>query len=187
MGWGLRADEDIGPYDLGAFCVARDDSGRALETGQREGRTLYCAPTVHHRMTREDQQQAPCWWGLPICPRGTRGGEHRGAELCPSTTRRSNQRKASSSGPRNIPGVRGTMVWRLKAAAPPENRFTIVPRRLFRPFLAGQKWAPVPRLSSFVFRPLFPVPRKKQKGRGRHIWRPYIAPARKRQFLIPNF
>ena len=30
VGWGLRADEDIGPYDFGSLCVARDDPARSL-------------------------------------------------------------------------------------------------------------------------------------------------------------
>ena len=107
---------------------------------------------VHHRMTREDQQQAPCRWGLPFCPCGTRGDEHKGAELCPLTVRRSSFPKAHSSGPRKTPGVRGTVVWRSREACRPIS-ITTAPRRLFRPFLAGQKWAHVPRLSSFVSRP----------------------------------
>ena len=37
MGWGLRADEDIGPYDLGPPCVARDDPARV------GGRVAYTA------------------------------------------------------------------------------------------------------------------------------------------------
>ena len=107
MGWGPRADEDIGPYDLGPLCVARDDPARAAggaspsptvlqgvrrspgpfpssgSSGHfppREG--FQATPAVHHPMTREDQQQAPSRWGLPICPQGTRGGEHKGAERC---------------------------------------------------------------------------------------------------------
>ena len=83
VGWGLRADWDIGPYGFDPVAW-RATTRRALEAGQAGGaspsptrmirnmarRDAHCAPAVDHSMTREAQQQAPCWWGYQSLPEG---------------------------------------------------------------------------------------------------------------------
>ena len=62
----------------------------------------------------------------------------------------SDEKPVPSGRPRK-PGVRGDGV-EIEGGAPPENRFTIVPRRLFCPFLAGQKGTSAPPVKTPEFR-----------------------------------
>ena len=126
------------PPDLGGGLVAR--------------RGAHSAPAVDCRMTRENPFRRPAGGGCHSVQAGP-GAASIGGLSCVLL------RRAGQSFPRFLPaapvnpqGVRGRAVCGLRAAQPPGSPPTALPRRLFRPFLAGQKWAPVPRFSFFVFR-----------------------------------
>ena len=138
------ADGHQAPFPVGAFAPSGRNAGR-----QHRGRECVMGP-------QPEPSVSGSGWERPIPPvrgkwpkaKGGRDEQGSGRSFRRpggNGAKRTLRGRGAPAGEKTVPsgrprkpGVRGDGV-EIEGGTPPENRFTIAPRRLFRPFLAGQK------------------------------------------------